>query len=88
MKNFPIVILCGYIPYVIRGEDTATTYIQFSDGSMDTVKVGYKYFNGNSVAVTKVWYNGEVRFDVDSDDNNEENIEHFSRYFIVTRDVE
>ena len=57
-------------PNIIDGQETATTYIEFSDASKDTIKVQYK---DEPTVVTKIWYNGELRWDTNSDNNNEEN---------------
>lgn len=61
----------------IRGQNTATTYIQFNNDSMDTVKVSYEY-SGNSVHLNKVWYNQELRFDPEKDGQ-----ENPLRYIVV-----
>lgn len=47
----------------IRGQKTATTYLEFEDGSMDTIKVAYVFFGAgnNSVTLTKIWYNGKLK---------------------------
>jgi|SRR5699024_5162449 len=57
----------GYLmrvfPNTPDGQDTATTYIVYKDYPTDTLKVQYKRNNGIDVYVTKVWYNGELRWE-------------------------
>ena len=74
--------------YIDQNQRKSTTYLKFNNGSMDTIKVAYNHFNGSSASVTKVWYNGKVRWDIKGDDNNEENIEHVGLYFVVTRELQ
>lgn len=57
-------------PNVIKGQDTASTYIEFSDGTMDTIKVEYIYDTSSSVHTSKVWYNDELKFNEDVDGKN------------------
>ncbi|MDZ7680816.1 MAG: hypothetical protein U5J63_03655 [Fodinibius sp.] len=54
---------------------------------MDTIKVAYNTGN-NVTSITNVWYNGKLRWDINGDDNNEENIEHVGIYLVVTKDFE
>lgn len=42
---------------------TAITYINFKNFPTDTLKVQYESPN-SSIAITKVWYNGELRLDL------------------------
>lgn len=72
-------------PNIVKGQKTAISYIQFSDTTMDTIKVEYTDEPGLTV-VTKVWYNGALRFNIN--DKNQENIEYTSRYITITREVE
>lgn len=68
-----------YWPSIIENQNQAITYIQFEDGSYDTLKVQYDAtWNSNfqGVAVTKIWYNHELQWAVE---------QRTERYFIVTK---
>lgn len=53
-------------PNIIHGQNETITYIEFSDSSMDTIKVHYEDGRGYTY-VTKVWYNHQLRWDNDAD---------------------
>lgn len=73
----------------VKGHDITTMYLEFEDGSLDTIKTQIDRPTSNSTFVTKVWYNGTLRWDV-SDKNLSEhpNDEYVKYYFIVTHNVE
>lgn len=48
-------------PYSPSKQDTATTYIAFKEYPTDTLKMKYQIKNG--VAVKKIWYNGQLKWD-------------------------
>ncbi|MEX0858387.1 MAG: hypothetical protein WD016_09575 [Balneolaceae bacterium] len=81
-------------PNTIEGLDTAITYItylEFENNSLDTIKTQYRRPSpsSNSIFVTKIWYNGELRWDVDDKSLLEHpNNEYVGRYFTVTRNLE
>ncbi|MCW9707491.1 hypothetical protein [Fodinibius salsisoli] len=52
---------------LIPDQDTTTTYLQFSDFPEDTIRVQYG-FTDNSTYIRKIWYNGELKLDIDWDE--------------------
>ena len=73
--HYGLKILANTIP----GQNQATTYIRFSDGTQDTLKAEYEN-NGNSdvngTVITKVWYNQEIRWSTE---------EESERFFTITK---
>lgn len=60
----------GVHPNLGSSQETAVTYIEPGDFDMDTIKVAYSESN-STIAVTKVWYNSELRWDVDDREDRE-----------------
>lgn len=76
----PYKYLMLLTPNIIEGQNMATTYIRFSDATMDTLRVAYEY-NTPATYVTKIWYNQELRWSLD--ENGEDNP---LRFLIITKE--
>lgn len=60
----------GVHPNLGSSQETAITYIEPGDFDVDTIKVAYMESN-STIAVTKVWCNSELKWDVDSREDRE-----------------
>lgn len=54
---------------IIEGQDMAISYLEFEDNTIDTVKTNYIQ-DGSNTHLTKVWYNGELRCDIQDPNSN------------------
>ncbi len=71
---------------IVEGQNIAFTYLEFENGSMDTVKTQYE-IGDNSTVVTKVWYNGLLKCNVYDKENPElESTKYGTCYFSITKD--
>lgn len=83
-ENYQLVVFSN----IIKNQDTAFTYLEFEDGSMDTIKTQYEIAD-NSTIVTRVWYNGDLKCDIyDKDNPDLESTKYGGCYFIITKDWE
>lgn len=73
---------------IIEDQETAFTYLEFEDYSMDTIKTEY-VLTDNSTSVTKVWYNGDLKCNTYDKSNREMVIEdRVWCYITVTHNME
>ena len=77
-NNFIMLWLNNHIE-----EGFTTTFIEFPDGSMDTIKIKARRIKG-SVWADKLWYDGELAWEKSEKD---ENGNTKPRYFIKTKKI-